>query len=53
MSLPEKKNGMVVTDMDKEIKVFWTLVECALPGYKEQYHRVKENGNKIIERLEL
>lgn len=31
---------------------FWSLVECVLPGYKEQYHRLKENGSKIIRRLE-
>lgn len=31
---------------------FWTLVECVLPGYKEQYHWLKENGSKIIGRLE-
>lgn len=31
---------------------FWTLVECVLPGYKEQYHWLKENGSKIIRRLE-
>ena len=31
---------------------FWSLVECVLPGYKEQYHWLKENGSKIIRRLE-
>lgn len=31
---------------------FWMLVECVLPGYKEQYHWLKENGSKIIGRLE-
>lgn len=31
---------------------FWSLVECVLPGYKEQYHWLKENGSKIIMRLE-
>ena len=31
---------------------FWMLVECVLPGYKEQYHWLKENGSKIIRRLE-
>lgn len=31
---------------------FWTLVERVLPGYKEQYHWLKENGSKIIRRLE-
>lgn len=27
---------------------FWSLVECVLPGYKEQYHWLKENGSKIM-----
>lgn len=31
---------------------FWAQVECVLPGYKEQYHWLKENGSKIIRRLE-
>ena len=31
---------------------FWSLVECVLPGYKEQYHWLKENGSKIIRSLE-
>lgn len=31
---------------------FWAQVECVLPGYKEQYHWLKENGSKIVRRLE-
>jgi len=31
---------------------FWAQVECVFPGYKEQYHWLKENGSKIIRRLE-
>lgn len=30
---------------------FWTLVECVLPGYKEQYRWLREHGGKIIGRL--
>lgn len=31
---------------------FWAQVKRVLPGYKEQYHWLKENGSKIIRRLE-
>lgn len=37
---------------DNHSPAFWSLVECVLPGYKEQYHWLKENGSKIIRRLE-
>lgn len=31
---------------------FWAQVKSALSGYKEQYRWLKENGSKIIGRLE-
>lgn len=31
---------------------FWAEVERVLPGYKEQYHWLKENGSRLIRRLE-
>ena len=31
---------------------FWAEVERVLPGYKEQYRWLKENGSRLIRRLE-
>ena len=31
---------------------FWAEVERILPGYKEQYRWLKENGSRLIRRLE-
>ena len=30
---------------------FWAQAKSVLPGYKEQYPKLKENGSKIIGRL--